>query len=49
MKKEKIDYFLPMDMKCPEHNLNPINLFCVDEKGNIIILFLIFLLNHFLL
>ena len=38
-KKEKIDYFLPMDMKCPEHNLNPINLFCVDEKGNKIILF----------
>ena len=33
-KKEKIDYYVPMDMKCPEHNLIPISLFCVDEKGN---------------
>ena len=33
-KKEKIDYFIPIDMKCPEHNLNVINLFCLDEKGN---------------
>ena len=38
-KKEKIDYYLPMDMKCPEHNLNPINLFCIEEKGNAIIIF----------
>jgi len=38
-KKEKIDYYISMDMKCPEHNLNPNNLFCVDEKGNIIIYF----------
>ena len=33
-KKEKIDYFVPMDIKCPEHKGNIINLFCVDEKGN---------------
>ena len=32
--KEKIDYYIPMDVKCPEHKLNVINLFCVDEKGN---------------
>ena len=32
-KKEKIDYYVPMDLKCPEHNLIPMNLFCVDEKG----------------
>ena len=32
-KKEKIDYFVPMDMKCPEHEAVIINLFCIDEKG----------------
>ena len=36
-KKEKIDYFIPMDMKCPEHKLIPLNLFCIVEKGNSII------------
>ena len=38
-KKEKIDYYVPMDMKCPEHILIPNNLFCVDEKGNTYIYF----------
>ena len=37
-KKEKIDYFVPIDTKCPDHTQNPINLFCIDEKGNNIIL-----------
>ena len=32
-KKEKIDYFIPIDTKCPEHQTVPINLFCLDEKG----------------
>ena len=32
-KKEKIDYYVPMELRCPEHALNPMNLFCVDEKG----------------
>ena len=31
--KEKIDYFVPIDTRCPEHNTVPINLFCLDEKG----------------
>ena len=31
--KEKIDYFVPIDTKCPDHLKNPINLFCCDEKG----------------
>ena len=35
--KEKIDYFLPIDLKCPEHYLVPMNLFCIDEKGKLII------------
>ena len=38
-KKENID-FLPIDVKCPEHNLVPLNLFCLDEKSKQI-LFLI--------
>ena len=33
-KKEKIDLFIPIDIKCPEHTKNIINLFCVEEKGN---------------
>ena len=37
-KKEKIDYFVPIDTKCPDHPQVPINLFCIDEKGNNIIL-----------
>ena len=35
--KETVDYFVPMDVKCPDHEGSRINLFCVDEKGNNII------------
>ena len=35
-KKEKIDYNVPIDTRCPEHTTIPINLFCLDEKGNYI-------------
>jgi len=34
-KKEKIDYFLPVDTKCPSHPKIPINLFCIDDKGKL--------------
>ena len=34
-KKEKIDYNVPIDLKCPEHDLYPLGLFCINEKGNI--------------
>ena len=33
-KKEKLDLFVPMDIKCPEHPNDRINLFCLDENGN---------------
>ena len=33
-KKENIDPFIQIDTKCPDHPTIPINLFCVDEKGN---------------
>ena len=36
-KKEIIDCIVPIDVKCPEHNLVPLNLFCLDEKGNYIL------------
>ena len=32
-KKRKINYCIPIDIKCPIHPEVPINLFCVDEKG----------------
>ena len=38
-KKEKIDYFVPFDLKCPEHPKDRINLFCKDENGNYYYLF----------
>ena len=34
-KKEKIDYFAPIDTRCPEHEGDSVSLFCLDEKGNI--------------
>ena len=37
-KKEKIDYFVPINIYCPEHPKNLLNLFCIDEKGKYIII-----------
>ena len=34
-KKEAIDYNVPIDTRCPDHSGNNINLFCIDEKGNL--------------
>ena len=31
---EVVDPFVPIDVKCPDHPKNPMNLFCVDENGN---------------
>ena len=38
-KKESIDPFVPIDTKCPDHPNNSMNLFCVDEKGNKLLIF----------
>ena len=35
-KKEEIDPFVPIDLKCPEHPEHPVYLFCADEKGKLI-------------
>ena len=37
-KKEGIDPYVPIDLKCTEHPNVPLNLFCVDEKGKNIII-----------
>ena len=43
-KKEKIDYFVPIDIKCPRHPKDRMNLYCVDDKRkyNIILYFKIY-------
>ena len=37
-KKEAIDLFNPFDLKCPEHPKVPMNLFCLEDQGNIFII-----------
>ena len=32
-KKDKMDLYAPIDIKCPQHNLHPMDLFCINEKG----------------
>ena len=46
-KKEQIDYYVPIETKCPEHQNVPLNLFCLEEKGNILnlIIYRIMLFN----
>ena len=34
-KKEKIDPYIPIELKCKEHPKIPLNLFCIDEKGKL--------------
>ena len=34
-RKEKIDLFVPIDTTYSNHERSPMNLFCIDEKGNI--------------
>ena len=37
-KKDKIDPYLPIDFKCPKHQRRLLDLFCIEEKGKIILL-----------
>ena len=32
-KKEQIDPFFPIKLRCSEHKKNTFNLFCLDDKG----------------
>ena len=43
--KEKIDYFMPIYIKCPFHPKDRINLYCSDEKGKLSFLTLFNLFN----
>ena len=45
-KKENLDLFVPMDKKCPKHPKDWINLFYLDENGNIYIALFLFLYNY---
>ena len=38
-KKENIDPFIPIELKCPIHSQNPMNLFCANDKGKYINLY----------
>ena len=37
--KERIDYYVPIDVKCPQHPNCPLNLFCLNDKGIYIFFF----------
>ena len=41
-KIEKIDVFVPIDTRCPKHDTIPMNLFCIDDKGNNIYIIIYF-------
>ena len=32
-KKDKIDPYIPINLKCSIHSKIPLNLFCIEEKG----------------
>jgi len=34
-KKENIDYYVPINVKCPLHPKYPLDFFCIDDKGNL--------------
>ena len=40
-KKDKVDCFISMDINCPLHEKNALNLFCIEEKGKYNILYYI--------
>ena len=43
--KENIDLYVPIDIKCPEHPSVPLNLFCIDEKGNLYFYLITYIIN----
>ena len=34
-RKELLDPYIPIDLKCQDHPLIPITFFCLDEKGKV--------------
>jgi len=48
--KEIIDPFIPIELRCPEHPGNLLNLFCLDENGKYkLYKYIYLLLNRILL
>ncbi len=41
-KKEKMNPFISIDLKCPYHPKDRINLFCLNERGNNLFIIIIF-------
>ena len=41
-KKEKIDDFFPINLRCSEPKKSPFNLFCLDDKGKYKIYLILF-------
>ena len=41
-KKENLDVFVPIELKCPKHPLNLNNLFCINDKGKNSLIFFIY-------
>ena len=37
-KKQLIDPYVPIDLKCSDHPENPLSLFCLDEKSKYILI-----------
>lgn len=37
--KDKIDGIIPINTKCPVHPKYPLQLFCTNDKGNLLILY----------
>ena len=48
-KKENIDLFVPINIKCAEHPEQTNYLFCLDEKSNLKIINYIFIIRNMLL
>ena len=42
-KKENIDLYVPIDLRCEKHPNIPLNLFCFNEKGKLKIFYNLFL------
>ena len=41
-KKEEIDPFVPIDLKCSDHPNHPIYFFCVEDQGKLILFLFLF-------
>ena len=43
--QEQIDPYVPINLKCSIHSKNPLNLFCLEEKGKYNYIYNIYMFN----